>query len=253
MDRICIQKGTRILEIGCGSGIQSNFLSEKSSYVISSDIALKQAEFGKLCIVKCSGEYLPFKKGFFDIVYSSNVLEHIKNRSMALREMRHVLEKEGILVCVVPTSMWKILQLVLYYPKKIYNFIRRRMKHKKLQFYNNINIKQNQRWEAALLKHLMPSVHGEFKGNREEIVSYRKKNWVNLLETNGFYVYRIEKLLLYAPLDMIDPKLRAKNITIFPPSLKLEKITGLCSSVALFAKRRELNCSCKGGAVTPRN
>jgi hypothetical protein len=57
---------------------------------------------------------------------------------------------------------------------------------------------------------------------------------VNLLESHGFQCFKIKKLLLYAPLG----RLRKKGIAIIPPALKIEKITGLSSSIALFARKR---------------
>jgi 2-polyprenyl-3-methyl-5-hydroxy-6-metoxy-1,4-benzoquinol methylase len=233
MNDLCIHKDTRILEIGCGSGLQSTFLSEESSAVVSSDVVFEQPKFEKLCLVKCCGEHLPFKSASFDIVYSSNVLEHIKDRSLALRETGRVLDKQGILACVVPTSTWKILELVLYYPKMIGLMIIEVRQGKLANiFRSNRNTRKSQHRTTSSLRSIVPGVHGEFKGNTEEIIAYRKRNWVHLLESNGFCVYKTRKLLLYAPLGT---KLRAKDITILPPSLRLEKITSLCSSISLYA------------------
>lgn len=226
VDELCIKKGTRILEIGCGSGIQSTFLSEKSDFVVSSDIELKDVKFGKLCLIRCAGEYLPFKNGSFDIVYSSNVLEHMKDRILALRETRRVLGGEGTFVCVVPTSTWKILDVIMHYFRIICVIVSRLKRKRQVLAMEN---KRPSRISEKI-RYLTPAVHGEYKGIAEEIIAYQERNWVHLLEVGNFNVYKIKKLFLYAPLG----DLRARNITLLPPFLRLEKIAGLYSSVALF-------------------
>jgi len=229
LSELCIQSNTRILDIGCGSGVQSTFFSEKSRFVVSSDVNLTGVRFRWSYLVKCSAEYLPFEGNSFDVVYSSCVLEHIKNQKLALREMKRVLKRNGVLICVVPTFTWKMLQLILFYPQMIYRFMVSQVKLKRHE------IKFNNRPRISLRYLTRASIHGEFEGNAKEAIAYRKESWVYLFETNDFYVYKIKKLLLYAPLG----EMRAKNITVIPPSLRMEKITGLCSSIALFANLRD--------------
>jgi len=98
-----ISDNSKILEVGCGSGVQAALFAEKTSFIISSDINLANVKLKNVPLIKCSCEYLPFKGNTFDIVYSSCVLEHLKNRGLALREMKRVLKANGIMVCVVPT------------------------------------------------------------------------------------------------------------------------------------------------------
>lgn len=229
MDDLFIQRKSKVLEIGCGSGLQSTFLSEKTDFLVCSDITFENLAFKKLCLVRCAAENLPFKKDSFNIVYSSNVLEHVKDRRLTLKEMKRVLEKDGILVCSVPTSFWKILQLLLDYPKKLCSFVKWSKKQKRNQQVQH----GYQGMVSTLSKWWKLSVHGEFECNREEFVAYMLKRWLHLFQVNGFHVFKVKKLLLYAPLKPFG--LRAKNITILPGWLKLEKITGLCSCMAFFA------------------
>lgn len=232
LDELRISDDTKILEIGCGSGVQSVIWTKKSDFVISSDIDLSQVKFRHVQLVRCSGEFLPFIDEFFDVVYSSCVLEHIMNRSLALREIKRALKTNGIFICIVPTFTWKVLQLLLYYPTMIYRFMTGKTV-RKAKSRSEIE----KRMHRSYFKYLVPSVHGEFNGNTEEARAYMTKNWIRLLESNGFNVFKVKKLLLYAPLG----KLREKNITLVPPALKMEKISGLSSSIALFARPKRCN------------
>jgi ubiquinone/menaquinone biosynthesis C-methylase UbiE len=215
-----ISDNSKILEVGCGSGVQAALFAEKTSFIISSDINLANVKLNSVPLIICSCEYLPFKGNTFDIVYSSCVLEHLKNRGLALREMKRVLKANGIMVCVVPTLMWKVLQMLTYYLVGLLSIIFVRNVER---YYSKSHLGKS---------FIIPPVHGEFSGNKEECMAYMTKSWMNLLESHGFQVFKIKKLLLYAPLG----RLRKKGITIIPPALKIEKITRLSSSIALFAR-----------------
>ncbi|WP_420264345.1 class I SAM-dependent methyltransferase [Candidatus Magnetominusculus dajiuhuensis] len=61
------------------------------------------------CIVDAVGENIPFESNYFDIVYSSNVLEHVNNPPLVLQEAYRVLKPGGIMIFVVPNfnSFWE--------------------------------------------------------------------------------------------------------------------------------------------------
>jgi len=60
-------------------------------------------------ISRCPGEALPYQDGFFDIVYSSNVLEHVRDPGKVLSEALRVLKPGGTLFFVIPNygSWWE--------------------------------------------------------------------------------------------------------------------------------------------------
>lgn len=142
-----------------------------------------------------------------------------------MSEINRVLTNDGVFICVVPTFAWKVLQMLLYYPTTVYRLIRSQIKdHSKSRI-------------RACTRYFFPSIHGEFDGNIEESRAYMIKNWIALLESNGFEICKIKRLVLYVPLG----KLREKNITIVPPALKIEKLLGLSSSIMLLARPRKMS------------
>ena len=73
-------------------------------------------------IVNACAEKLPFPDQSFDIVYSSNVLEHVANPATALAEAIRVLKPGGVLHMTVPNygSFWEghyVLFWIPYLPK----------------------------------------------------------------------------------------------------------------------------------------
>ncbi|NIN68390.1 MAG: methyltransferase domain-containing protein, partial [Anaerolineae bacterium] len=71
-------RGSSILEIGGGAGWQAKMLAERGFTVVSIDVAGSQYEEYRLWPVQVyDGKHIPFPDNRFDVVFSSNVLEHI--------------------------------------------------------------------------------------------------------------------------------------------------------------------------------
>ncbi len=96
-------KGKRILDIGCGTGIWAEYFYRKGAEVYGIDISEKMLEMARKRVPK--GKFylgdvtkIPFQNEFFDIVFCSLVLSHVKDLKKAIREIHRVLEKNGILI-----------------------------------------------------------------------------------------------------------------------------------------------------------
>lgn len=95
-----------VLDIGCGDGIQAKKVGMLNS-VIGIDISftrLKRAQKRvKNANFVCGDLYhLPFKRGTFDISLFLEVIEHLKNPEIALREIYQVLKKERYVILSTP-------------------------------------------------------------------------------------------------------------------------------------------------------
>ena len=96
-----INRKIRILEIGCNVGYQLNCLNKmgfKNLYGIElQSLCIKnlKKKFKFINLVLGDGNNIPFKKNFFDLVFTSNVLIHIhpSNISHFMSEMYRVTSK----------------------------------------------------------------------------------------------------------------------------------------------------------------
>lgn len=96
-----------ILEIGAGAGWQSKILKEQGYSVSAIDITdtnyKKEQVFE---VIDYDGHKIPFEDKTFDIVFSSNVLEHIPHIVDFQKEIKRVLKDDGICIHLLPTSNW---------------------------------------------------------------------------------------------------------------------------------------------------
>ena len=95
----------RVLENGCGVGEYLARLSVEAAFAVGMDIEfprLEEAKKNNRNLVCAAGEALPFKRNFFDLVLSNEVIEHVRDDRMAISECAAVLADGGRLVLFCP-------------------------------------------------------------------------------------------------------------------------------------------------------
>lgn len=108
-----IEKGDRILDVGCGVGILPLELAKKYNVkVYGVDIDKEDIELAKKFkrILKIKNvdfslgniTRLRFKSGSFDKIVCSEVLEHVSNDKKALKELKRVLKDNGKIIITTP-------------------------------------------------------------------------------------------------------------------------------------------------------
>jgi len=112
LDRIkkYVAPPAKILEVGCGAGNVSSFLSTAGYEVTGCELHQEAIEFAwpGFKIVKADATELPFKDNSFDVVGLFDVIEHLDDPTVALKETRRVLVEDGIAVVTVPAreELW---------------------------------------------------------------------------------------------------------------------------------------------------
>lgn len=132
-----IKKDARILDLGCGIGLSLHILAQVFPNITGCDIdekalracdkILKEVGVSGLDLRKYDGRKLPFPNNTFDAVLSIEVVEHVKNPNLMLREIQRVLKKEGVLIITTPNKYWPMethykLPFLTYLPQKISDY-----------------------------------------------------------------------------------------------------------------------------------
>ncbi|HEY9672105.1 MAG TPA: class I SAM-dependent methyltransferase [Waterburya sp.] len=97
-------QGKLLLDLGCGAGENSVYFAQKGARCVAADyspgmveVALKLAATNGVKIKGCTANAmaLDFPDNTFDLVYASNLLHHIPDPKLALKEMHRVLKPGG--------------------------------------------------------------------------------------------------------------------------------------------------------------
>ena len=100
--------GATLLEIGAGTGAQALELARLGFQVTAIDLAQSgYAEHRVYPVLDYDGVHLPCADGSLDLVFSSNVLEHVRDLEPLQQEIRRVLKPGGYCVHVLPTGAWR--------------------------------------------------------------------------------------------------------------------------------------------------
>ena len=92
-------KGTRVLEVGCGTGLVLDRVRAFAPAARGADLSggmLLHARRRGMDVVQASALELPFGDRSHDLVYSFKVLPHVEKLDTALQEIARVLDDGGI-------------------------------------------------------------------------------------------------------------------------------------------------------------
>lgn len=103
-----IDNNKKILDVGCGIGYLLKAIRKKNEECelngIDFNINVKSLSISN-CKIKIEDvKKLSFENNYFDIVYALDVLEHIKEVEMAIKEIKRVLKPNGKLIITGPTE-----------------------------------------------------------------------------------------------------------------------------------------------------
>lgn len=99
-----VRKDSKILEISCGIDGIINYIDKGEKYAVDSlmDYFLSEFDMGKdTKWIKGVGENLLFDSNYFDVVLTTNTLDHTMNPQRVMTEINRVLKRGGTLLLSV--------------------------------------------------------------------------------------------------------------------------------------------------------
>jgi len=170
-----------VLEIGSGDGTQAHMIAKEVAELIATDIDEKKVahlreifhdcESVKTAVVNAE-ELEDFDRESFDLVIASNVMEHTQNPVHTLQQIHTVLKPRGFLAVALPNRTWKTFNALVRYMLAL----------------------RNRNWKALLS---VPIVHGEYKSNREEFLSFGRKSWEKKFRDADFKITAVVRFPFY--------------------------------------------------------
>lgn len=181
-----------MLEVGSGDGFLASLLAPLGRTLTTTEYAPGEASHGReLPRLRCSVTHLPFADASFDFIFSSSVLEHVRDRDGAMAELRRCLRPHGVMVHLMPSVTWKLLQLVMYYPHVVLSGIEmigaeRQLPAATTEQWRDQGARPS--WWQEFKRGVFPQVHGEFDGHIREFLGFRTRAWEQTFRSAGFEV-----------------------------------------------------------------
>ncbi|MEA2197324.1 MAG: hypothetical protein QOJ25_1375 [Solirubrobacteraceae bacterium] len=131
LDRLPLPAPARVLDAGCGSGrtLQDLRVYGEVAGIELSELAAEHARGRHLGEVRVGRvESLPWADDAFDLVTCLDVLEHIPDDRLALRELRRVTRPGGWLLLTVPAypALWSTHDVVNHHHRRYTRQVLRR-------------------------------------------------------------------------------------------------------------------------------
>ena len=188
--RSYFRPGMRVLDIGGGSGYQASLMASTGAYVESIDVAEPMQGVETYFPVRIyEGKSLPFPDDHFDIVFSSNVLEHIPDLMTTFSEVQRVMKSDGRAIHILPTPAWRTWTSFTHYIHIIQRLVGvvgdRRYSEVTVPSGTAVPMRVRGTW-SVIKRLLRDGPHGEYPSAISELWYFSRRRWLRLFHNNGF-------------------------------------------------------------------
>ncbi|MDT3705260.1 MAG: class I SAM-dependent methyltransferase [Thiobacillus sp.] len=180
-------QGIRALEIGGGNGFQASLLVALGADIESIDVAKQPAgQLTFFAVEVYDGRTIPYSDATFDVVFSSNVLEHIRDIKGMMAEIRRVLKVDGVAVHILPTPTWRFWTSLAHYVYLVMRVLglQRSVGGGHVPSLGE-KMQRSGLWSTAK-RILFAGPHGEYPSAISECWYFRKARWLGVFRDNGF-------------------------------------------------------------------
>ncbi len=180
----------RLLELGAGTGQQAKFLTELGYCVSAIDLPSSSYKDARIFpIANYDGEKIPFDSEQFDVVFSSNVLEHVISIDKVLAETYRILVPGGLAVHIIPSPACRIWSIPAHYV-----WLARRILAKLTAAANpqkTADVPRTPQSGKEWIGTFFPLRHGERGNTLTEVYYFSPIYWRKKFQAQGFGVNKI--------------------------------------------------------------
>ena len=229
----------KVLELGAGAGWQAAELAERGYEVTAVDIPECNYKGLRMWpVVEYDGYSIPSADRSQDVVFSSNVLEHIPHVKEFQTELKRVLKDDGVAIHIMPSATWRLWTVATFYVKRI----------KQMFFFLAGTEKQSLRSSGGIdrqpatrtplnrtgkLKQLLfPARHGEIGTAIQEFYLFSRMRWKRLFRDTGWKIEEVRGNRLFYSGN----KILAANLSLAQRT-KLSSALGSSCSIYVLRKR----------------
>jgi SAM-dependent methyltransferase len=243
-----LRPGMRILEIGGGSGFQASVVASWGYELMSVDLPERPFPPPYLFPVKdYDGVNIPAPDASFDLIFSSNVLEHVTRLPPLFAEMRRVLKPDGRAVHILPTPAWRFWTCLTHYGdlSRARLNLPRRSARAQAPAANGAGqqgataavtatgtASNGRRSFARRLKRtLFSEPHGEYPSALSELYYFSRRRWLKVFRENGFDVRQVVSNELFYTGYALFPNISVER------RRELSRLLGSACHVYVMSKR----------------
>ena len=119
LDRLEITPNSRVIDVGCGSGLLFNHIAAQAQTVIGVDLsgkllihAKERARiFRNIHLIQADADHLPFKNNNFNVVFAFTLLQNMPKYMETLFEIKRISDRGA---SVVATGLKKAFSLEVF-------------------------------------------------------------------------------------------------------------------------------------------
>jgi len=192
-----IPKGSKVLEFGSGTGEQAKYLSELGHDVVAIDLPSSAYAAHRVFPVQdYDGRKIPLEDNSVDVIFSSNVMEHVEYLKEILSEHRRVLRPGGIAIHAVPTSLWRFWTFASGPPASLRALARLVSNPRAPVGHGGRPLTAFQHFKA-IVGPVVPVGHGTSFEGISELWTFSSRAWRRTFRRNGWDVQHHEPMGMF--------------------------------------------------------
>lgn len=178
------ENSCRVLELGAGTGQQAKHLAELGYCVSAIDLHNSSYKDARVFpITEYNGTEIPFNNEKFDVIFSSNVLEHVVSIDKLLTETYRVLMPGGIAIHIIPSPACRAWSIPSHYI-----CLAQRVLTKMTRSQKNGNPPRTPQSSKEWISTFFPLRHGERGNTFTETYYFSQAYWKKKFEAHGLIV-----------------------------------------------------------------